>query len=365
MKNTLELLPKVIDKFSYKRLRFRDFGDWDLYNQKFGGWKAKSWQNSCGKLDLLSQEIDFKSLSIYHDIYNLDFITSGVIPQNKLGFYIPFDRVTTAQGIFCGSSFDTNSLLLSGSNNQYDAFFPKELTGLTLFIDYEFFQEYVEQVRRFELDEIINKNGSYLRVNPFQFTALKKLLKNLVAESSRNYQALANNNLMQVIISEELLDKLTEILSRQRDEIIPVSQIGSHLLAKSAREFMEAHYERPLTIKDVCEAVGASERTLRYGFKAVFGLSPKQYLQIHRLNIAHRQLLRGNSATKSVTDIAFSTGFWHLGRFSRDYKLLFDESPLETLLKEVNTQHLLVFPKPLRYLEKDYSTSNSLLVTSN
>lgn len=362
MKNTLEVRPKVRDEFSYKKLRFWDFGDWDLY-QKFLGWKAKSWQNSCGKLDILSQEINFKSLSIYHDICNLDFMTSGVIPENQIVFYIPFDRGTTSKGIFCGKSFDTNSLLLSRSNNQYDGFFPKELTGFTLVINNEFFKDYVEQVRRFELDEIINKNGSYLRVNPCQFTALRKLLKNLGAESSRNYQALANNHLMQVIIPEKLLDKLTEILSRQRDEIIPVSQIGSHLLAKSAREFIDAHYDQPLTIKAVCEAVGASERTLRYGFKAVFGLSPKQYLKIHRLNIAHRQLLKGKGATKSVTDIAFSSGFWHLGRFSRDYKLLFDESPLETLLKEVNTQHLLVFPQPPRYPEENYSTSNSLLVT--
>ena len=363
MTNTIEVLPKVIEEFSYKKLISRDFGDWDLYNQNFLGWKAKSWQNSCGKLDILSQAIEFKYLSIYHDIYNLGFITSGVIPENKMGFYIPFDRVSTTQGIFCGKSFDTNSLLLSRSNNQYDAFFPKDLAGWTLVIEHEFFKDYCEQVRRVELDEIINKNGSYLRVNPDQFTALKKLLKNLVAESSRNYQSLVNNHEMQVIIQAKLLDKLTEILSRQRDGIIPVSKIGSHLLAKSAREFIEAHYDQSLTIKDVCEAVGASERTLRYGFKAVFGLSPKQYLKIHRLNIAHRQLLRNNSATKSVTDIAFDAGFWHLGRFSRDYKLLFDESPLETLLKEVNTQHLLVFPQPPRYPEEDYSTSNSSLVT--
>lgn len=97
MKNNLKGVPKVVDKLSYKKLIFHDFGNFDLFFQRNLGWKSEFRQSSGGKLNILFQEIEFKSLSIYHDIINIGFITSGIIPENKIAFYIPFEQENRTQ----------------------------------------------------------------------------------------------------------------------------------------------------------------------------------------------------------------------------------------------------------------------------
>jgi AraC family ethanolamine operon transcriptional activator len=49
-----------------------------------------------------------------------------------------------------------------------------------------------------------------------------------------------------------------------------------------------------------------------------------------RLNGARRMLLRAGPRTK-VSDAVEAYGFWHLSRFSRDYRRHFAELPSQTL----------------------------------
>lgn len=353
MNKTWEIRPLFREELSSQKFRFSDFADWDFYNQKIIGWPSYFWKNSLGKIKLLYQEINFKFLAIFYDIYNQGFLTSGVIPDNWICFYIPLETLSQNLGIFCANRVDTNSLLIARSNSQYDAFIPQPIAVFSLLINPENFKSYTESTLQVPLNELIPKNVSHLKVPPVLFMSFKKFLKDLCAEIELNYQALAKTPSRQAIIQESVLAQLIEILSSSQTEIIPKTQNSSYVLTKLARKFIESHYERPLTIKEVCQAVGANERTLRYSFKAIFGLSPKQYLRIHRLNLAHQQLLRGNSTSKSVTDIAFDSGCWHLGRFSRDYKELFEEMPVETLRKAVNFQQSLTFPEFPRASPKD------------
>ena len=85
-----------------------------------------------------------------------------------------------------------------------------------------------------------------------------------------------------------------------------------------------------LSVKDLCAETGISERTLRRGFRERFGVSPKQYLQAQRL-IGVRRELRNAAPETTVTDIANSWRFWHMGQFAADYRRQFGELPSQTL----------------------------------
>jgi len=88
-----------------------------------------------------------------------------------------------------------------------------------------------------------------------------------------------------------------------------------------------------LPISQLSQAAGVSERSLRRLFHDRYGISPKNYLNRIRLNGVRRDLRKRSSGETAITDIANNWGFWHMGQFAADYKLLFGELPSTTLNK--------------------------------
>lgn len=98
--------------------------------------------------------------------------------------------------------------------------------------------------------------------------------------------------------------------------------------ARAARDYIEAHLDEPLRLDSLYRAVGVSPRTIAYSFEDLYGMSPMSYVRIRRLHEAKHRLLSGSSA--SVTEVALSLGFEHLGRFAAYYRQLFGVPPSET-----------------------------------
>lgn len=99
---------------------------------------------------------------------------------------------------------------------------------------------------------------------------------------------------------------------------------------RRAIDYMEAHLDQIVTIADLAKAAGVPGRTLFMHFKQFKGISPMRYLRNARLQRAREALLRADPEA-SVTEIAASSGFSHMGRFSMLYRAQFGESPSQTL----------------------------------
>lgn len=106
---------------------------------------------------------------------------------------------------------------------------------------------------------------------------------------------------------------------------------------RKAEEFMAARLGQPLTMVDIVEAVGVSERTLFEGFRRFRNTSPMAWLKARRMEKAHEALLQG-APNASVTGIAMEWGFYHLGNFSAAYRDAYGERPSETLKKAQERQ---------------------------
>jgi AraC family ethanolamine operon transcriptional activator len=94
---------------------------------------------------------------------------------------------------------------------------------------------------------------------------------------------------------------------------------------------MYALRREPIIIADLCSALGISRRVLELSFKKYIGLSPKQFSNQQRMHSCHEELLRGSPLHNSVSQVAMSWGFWHMGQFGSDYKKLFGQTPGTTL----------------------------------
>ena len=101
-------------------------------------------------------------------------------------------------------------------------------------------------------------------------------------------------------------------------------------LAYRARDFMLDHSASPPTIAQICAFINASERTLHSVFSDVYQVSPKQFLKAQRL-FAARQALKAAEPGEQVSTVAMGLGFWEMGRFPWEYRVMFGELPSQTL----------------------------------
>lgn len=123
------------------------------------------------------------------------------------------------------------------------------------------------------------------------------------------------------------------LLTHQRNNISHIIEsAGEEILPRAMRRavaFIHANLVEPIDLTQIADAAEVNIRTLQMGFRAKFGSTPMQYLKNARLDHAH-YLLAAKEDPISVTEAAFSSGFSHLGRFSRDYKQRFGITPSQT-----------------------------------
>ena len=103
--------------------------------------------------------------------------------------------------------------------------------------------------------------------------------------------------------------------------------------ANAARDHILSNLQRPIAASQLPSIVGASRRQLEYAFHDAFGLGPREFIHVTRLNEIRRELLARRDDGVTVTEVAFAWGINHLGRFAASYRQLFGESPAETLAR--------------------------------
>jgi AraC-like DNA-binding protein len=97
-----------------------------------------------------------------------------------------------------------------------------------------------------------------------------------------------------------------------------------------ARQYIHDNAREALHLEDLEAAAGVSRFKLFDAFRKYFALSPMAYLKKYRLGAVRQEILEHGS-TRTISEIALGWGFTHLGRFSAEYRKLFDESPSQTL----------------------------------
>ena len=102
-------------------------------------------------------------------------------------------------------------------------------------------------------------------------------------------------------------------------------------LVKQTERMVLADLQTPISIAKLCRTLGVNDRYLRRAYQMVHGIPPRQYLRMLKLSRARQALMSARSQSVTVTKIATRLGFRELGRFSVEYKKMFEESPSATL----------------------------------
>lgn len=106
----------------------------------------------------------------------------------------------------------------------------------------------------------------------------------------------------------------------------PVLREGA-LLVSRAEAALAVDRDHMLRVSELSEVLCVPTRSLNRAFYLVLGIGPATYLRRHRLSEARRMLLGEQEQAVSVTEVATRFGFRHMGRFSAQYRNLFNELP--------------------------------------
>ncbi|MGA8892396.1 MAG: helix-turn-helix domain-containing protein [Anaeromyxobacteraceae bacterium] len=101
-------------------------------------------------------------------------------------------------------------------------------------------------------------------------------------------------------------------------------------LARRAAAILRDDVNAPEGLASVAMLLRTTLRSLELGFQEVYGMSPREFRHLLRLQRA-REDLRHAAPGETVGQIAMRNGLFHLGRFSVSYRKVFGESPNETL----------------------------------
>ena len=119
----------------------------------------------------------------------------------------------------------------------------------------------------------------------------------------------------QLKVVEILLMLSTIDCKKQKKKVcFPQNQVE---LVKTIRDYLVQHIQEKFTIEEISEQYAISQTLLKRIFKAIYGMSIRQYLQEYRVEEAQRLLLQSN---QSIVDIAMYVGYSNCSKFSAAFK---------------------------------------------
>jgi AraC-like DNA-binding protein len=123
--------------------------------------------------------------------------------------------------------------------------------------------------------------------------------------------------------SRGILTELWVMLLQQLPEVAPVEPKRIDSLnndrVRAAITYIEENYAIPLTLEDIADSIHISKSECCRCFKKTINLSPIEYLMKYRIYVATKILIE-NPDIKSISDLAFSSGFNNSSYFNKVFR---------------------------------------------
>jgi AraC-like DNA-binding protein len=143
-------------------------------------------------------------------------------------------------------------------------------------------------------------------------------------------------------LEQQLIEALVECLSEGSAEVGSATARRHRAVMAQFERLLQTQPKREAQVKEICAALGVSERQLRSLCAEHLGLGPITYDRRRRMSLVHRALLRrADGVATSVYQLARSHGFRSPGRFAVNYRAAFGESPSTTLRRGRDRQIVL------------------------
>jgi two-component system response regulator YesN len=165
---------------------------------------------------------------------------------------------------------------------------------------------------------------------------LLSVLSRAAAQSGVDINMLLSKNLDYInkVLTLDTQEDLCIWISRALDDFIEIvysSQDAKKISQlKPAMEYMQYHYDQPLTLEDIAKQAHLSVSRLAHLFKEQVGITVIEYLTSIRINQAKQRLLVTES---NCTQICFEVGYNNQSYFTRIFKQVVGMTPRQFRLE--------------------------------
>lgn len=265
-------------------------------------------------------------LTFYRETYDVGVSLKGVAPPGMLAFAVP---LTVGQGSeFWNSPLNGPGLpaTLPGS---LDVLLTKGHDHVVVLVSLQLLHQHlppdqVESIEAAAQERLLPSTrqgtkdfGHWLLGRLWQFVSAPELLRRGAVLRT---------------LEHDMINRLARVLRTEKAASMRPSSSARRRALDRALNYLYGSDNSVLSVPELSQIAGASQRTLEYAFRETFSMSPRAFLIQRRLHAVRRDLLAlAPHSPATVGEVAHAHGFHELGRFAGDYKRTFGELPSETL----------------------------------
>lgn len=164
--------------------------------------------------------------------------------------------------------------------------------------------------------------------DPRAMATVRTVLAELVQIAMRRPDRLRSERMVSDLRTD-LLESLDEALTSPRSAVARRDKHGCDRF-ESILSKIDAVFPHKEALEELVVSLGISEKSLYNTIKQLSGLTPYNLIRIRRLLAVRRSIL-SSAPGVLIKQHAIDSGYWHLGRFSKEYAIYFGETPSETL----------------------------------
>lgn len=304
----------------------RRTGDIDEQSALLQGWSQSYDQLSGGRFSGQFDEVEFDGIRVFREVTSAALHQIGHLPEGVWALGVP--AALPGAATFCGQACAGAEVHLFSGNDAFEFHSPSGLdiygvaapgSAILAHLTGEEGERLARTLARRRLLTV--PPGARRRLRDLAAAVLARLIA-----STDGVPAPGELAAMRADLCAALADAALAALPPEPGQTARPEQ-RMRILREARALAMAREAEGAPTIAGICEALGVSRRTLQYSFQEIACVNPATYLRTIRLNQARRDLKAGASVTTAATN----WGFWHFGRFAREYRDLFGELPSQTV----------------------------------
>ena len=300
--------------------------DFDEFAEAARGWDLDFRQLDSGSFRSDMVQVATSEVNVGHARLNRLLDQYGAPPAGLRTFALLSER--SSHWVWRHQDVPANALLVYPHGADYNAVSRPGFDGFAISISEDLLVETAAAMGLSDI-EMLTRGAEVLKCDHTAMTGLRSWLTTFCDAIRQGASPTAGR--FRFALETDLPRRLLEALQQGRATKGYASARVRRHAVRSAKAFIDEAGGRRITIVDLANVVGVSERTLQYAFLEYFEVTPAAYLRDVRLNHVRSALKHADPAATLVADVANRWGFWHMGQFAKDYRRLFGVRPSETL----------------------------------